>query len=88
MQYISASAKSVTAVGLILIGPVVLLFAPSLVIGFASDIIDGIGSVPVVLSLSGVVTLFALYKLRRSTPWKSRSLGAAPVSAVRAATSV
>ena len=68
MQHISrsiaaTSAKGITAAGLLLISPVVLLFSAPLAIGITSDVIREIGAVPVALGLSGAVALFALFRL-------------------------
>jgi hypothetical protein len=63
VQYISTSAKTLTAVGLLLISPVVLLFSAPLAIGISTDIVNEIGSVASALGLSGAVAMFALYKL-------------------------
>jgi len=63
MHYVATSAKGVAAASLLLISPVVLLFAAPLAIGVSSDILHEIGSVPATLGLSAVVALFALYKL-------------------------
>ena len=63
MQYLATSAKSITAAGLVLASPVVLLFSAPLAIGITSDIICTVGSVPLALGFSGLVALFALYRL-------------------------
>lgn len=72
MQYVATSAKEiafgsakgVAALGLLLISPVVLLFAGPLAIGISSDILHEIGGAPASLGLSGAVALVALYKLQ------------------------
>jgi hypothetical protein len=63
MQIVATSAKSVAAASFVLMSPIVLLFMGPLAIGITGDIIHEIGSVPVALGLSGVVALFALYRL-------------------------
>lgn len=63
MQHISASAKTFTAMGLLLISPAVLLFSAPLAIGIWGNIVHQIGSGPAVLGSSAAVAIFALYKL-------------------------
>ena len=63
MQIVATSAKSVAAAGLVLMSPVVLLFMGPLAIGITSDLVHEVGAVPTALALSGVVALFAVYKL-------------------------
>jgi hypothetical protein len=66
VQYISTSAKTLTAAGLVLISPVVLLFSGPLAIGHLGDIMYETASVPIALGPSGAVALVALYRLHYS----------------------
>lgn len=62
MQYISASGKTLAAASLVLISPLVLLFAGPAAIGVSRHLYLP-GAAPVSLVLPGAVALFALYKL-------------------------
>ena len=63
MHYVATSAKGIAAASLLLVSPVILLFTGPLAIGVTSDLVHAIGAVPTALALSGVVALFAVYKL-------------------------
>jgi len=64
MHYVATSAKALTAAGLLLVSPIVLLFVGPLAIGVTSDIVHAIGPVPTALGFSGAMALFALYRLQ------------------------
>lgn len=57
------SAKGIAALGLLLISPIILLFAGPFAIGVSSDIVHEIGGAPAALGLAAAVALFALHRL-------------------------
>ena len=64
MHYVTTSAKALTAAGLLLVSPIVLLFMGPLVVGVTSDLVHVLGPVPTALGFSGAMALFALYRLQ------------------------